>query len=78
MELEMKLTCVCHQAKITICCQTPPNTPISPKICTRGFFNMLNPNLLSDLLSDHPSNTSFKRQITLICGYTVYTTDFLS
>ena len=55
MELEMKITCTCHQAKITICCQTPLVTPIAPKICTRGFFNMLNPNLPSDLLSDHSS-----------------------
>ena len=38
MELEMKLTCVCHQAKITICCQTPPNTPISPKNLHKGVF----------------------------------------
>ena len=57
MELEMKITCTCHQAKITICCQTPLVTPIAPKICTGGFFNMLNPNLPSDLLSDHSSNT---------------------
>ena len=26
----------------------------------RGFSNMLNPNLPSDLLSEHSSNTSFK------------------
>ena len=23
MELELKITCTCHLAKITICCQTP-------------------------------------------------------
>ena len=59
MELEMKII-KSHQAKITICCQTPLVTPIALKICTVGFFNMLNPNLQSDLFSDHSSNTSFK------------------
>ena len=52
MELEMKITCACHQVKITICCETPPVAPIAPKICTEGFFNMLNPNLPSAMLSD--------------------------
>ena len=64
MELEMKISCTCHQAKITICCQTPLVTPIAPKICTGGFFYMLNPNLPSDLFSDNSSNTSFKKPIT--------------
>ena len=57
MELELKITCACHQAKISICCQTPLVAPIAPKFCTAGFFNMPNPNLPSDLLSDHSSNT---------------------
>ena len=42
MELELKITCTCHRAKIAICCQTPLVAPIAPKICTGGFFNMLN------------------------------------
>ena len=50
MELELKITCMCHQAKIEICCQTPLGAPIIPKIYTGGFFDMLNPNLPSDLL----------------------------
>ena len=37
MELEMKITCTCHQAKIAICCQTPLVAPIALKICTGGF-----------------------------------------
>ena len=57
MELELKITCTCHLAKITICCQTPLVAPIAPKIC-KGVFNTLNPNFPSDLLSDHSSNTS--------------------
>ena len=65
MELELKITCTCHQAKIAICCQTPLVAPIASKICTEGFLNMLNPNLPSDLLSDHSSNTSFKRSFFL-------------
>ena len=60
MELELKISCTCHQAKSAICCQTPLVAPIALKNCARGFFGMLNPNLQSDLLSDHPSNTSFK------------------
>ena len=65
MELELKITCTCHQAKNKICCQTPLVAPIAPKICTGGFFNMLNPNLPSDLLSDYSSNTSFKEGLKL-------------
>ena len=65
MELELKITCTCHQAKNKICCQTPLVAPIAPKICTGGFFNMLNPNLPSDLLSDHSSNTSFNHELTV-------------
>ena len=38
--------------------------PITLKICTGGFFYMLNPNLPSDLFSDNSSNTSFKKPIT--------------
>ena len=47
-----------HQAIIAICCQTPLVFLIDPEICTGGFFNMLNPNLLSDFLLDHCTNTS--------------------
>ena len=63
MELELKITCTCHQAKIAMCCQTPLVAPIAPKICAGGFFNVLNPNLPSDLLCDYSSNTSFKRPV---------------
>ena len=61
MELELKITCACHQAKIAICCQTPLVAPIASKICTGGFINMLNPKLPSDLLSDIFSNISFNK-----------------
>ena len=59
MVLEWKITCTCHQEKLEICCQTPLVAPIAPKVCTGGFFNKLNLNLPSDLLSDNSSNTSF-------------------
>ena len=65
MELELKITCTCHHAKIEICCQTPLAAPIAPKIYTGEFFDMLNPNLLSDLLSDHSSNTSLVQNCLL-------------
>ena len=42
MELELKITCSCHQAKFAICCQMPLVAPVSHKICTGGFFNLLN------------------------------------
>ena len=32
----------------------------------RGFFNMWNPNLPSDLLSDHSGNTSFEVNLEMI------------
>ena len=54
MELKLKITCTCHQAKIEKCCQTPLVAPMAQKIC-----KMLNPNLPSYSLSDHSSNTSF-------------------
>ena len=44
---------------LNICCQTPLVALIAPKICTEWFFNMLNPNLPSELLSYYSSNTSF-------------------
>ena len=66
MELEMKITCTCHQAKISICCQTPTVTPIAPKTCSWGFFNMLNLNFQSDLFYDHSSNTSLSSHFILI------------
>ena len=72
MKLELKITCTCHQAKNTICYQTPPVAPIAPKICTWRFFNMLNPNLPSDLLSDYSSNTSFNKRYN--CLYNPYFT----
>ena len=65
MELELKITCLCHQAKIAKCCQTPLVAPIAPKICSGEFFNMLNPSLPSDLLSDHYWNTSFDKKKAL-------------
>ena len=61
MVLGLKFTCTCHQAKITLCFQTPLVAPIDQKICTGGFLNTLNPNLLSDLLPDHSNNTSYKK-----------------
>ena len=51
MELELKITCTCHQEKIMLSNAT--GYPIAPKIYTGGFFDMLNPNFQSDLLSDH-------------------------
>ena len=39
--------------------------PNCSKICSAGFFNMLNPNLPSDLLADYSSNKSFKDRF---CG----------
>ena len=68
MELELKITCTCHQAKMAICYQTPLVAPIAPKICTWGFFNMLSPNLPSDLLPDHFSNTSFQIRFCVLGG----------
>ena len=38
MELELKITCTCHQAKITICCQTPLVAPIALKNLRKGVF----------------------------------------
>ena len=37
MELELKITCTCHQAKIAICCQMPLVAQIASKICSGGF-----------------------------------------
>ena len=61
MELELKITCTCHQAKITICCQTPLVAPIALKICRVEVSTWLNPDVQSDLLSDHSRNTSFNK-----------------
>ena len=36
MVLGLKFTCTCHQAKITLCCQTPLVAPIDQKICRGG------------------------------------------
>ena len=41
MELELKITCTCHQANIAICCQTPLVAPIAPEICFEGFSTCL-------------------------------------
>ena len=58
MVLELKITCVCHQAKVTIfiCCQMP----WVAQNLLREVFNVPNPNLQSDLLSDHSRHTNFK------------------
>ena len=55
MELVLKITCNMQL--------TPLVATIAPKICTGGFFNMLDPNLPLDLLSDHSRNTSFKPKL---------------
>ena len=55
MELALKITCNMQS--------TPLFAPIASKICTGGFFNMLDPNLPLDLLSDHSRNTSFKPKL---------------
>ena len=60
-----KSHCTCHQAKTTISSQTPVVAPISPKTCTGRFSSMLNPNLPSDLLSDHSRNTSLKHPMNV-------------
>ena len=38
MELDLRISCTCHQAKIAICCQPPSVAPIAPDICTGGVF----------------------------------------
>ena len=58
MELDLKITCTCHLAKITIMLSNATGCPDSSKNLHRGYFNTLNPNLPSDLLSDLSSNTS--------------------
>ena len=58
MVLGLKFTCT----EVAICHQTPLVVPIAPKIGARGFSNMLNPNLQSDLHSDHSRHTSFKKK----------------
>ena len=62
MELELKITCNCHQVTIAKCCQMPLVATIAPKVCIMGFFILLNPNLIpnlqSDLLFDRSRNTS--------------------
>ena len=74
--LPLKITCMCHQAKIATCGQTPLVAPIAPKNCTGGFFDMLNPNLPSDLLSDHSSNTNFKQGLLLHCHFRNFSKKF--
>ena len=37
MELELKITCACHQAKISICCQTPQVLQLLQIFVQRGF-----------------------------------------
>ena len=64
MLLRMKITCTCHQAKMAMCCQLPN----APKICTVELFNMLNPNLQSDLLSDNSRRTSFNTSYYTLVG----------
>ena len=66
MELELKITCTCHQANTAICCQIPLVAQIASKICAEGFFSMLNPNLQSYLFFDHSSNTSYNYVLLII------------
>ena len=68
MEPELKITCTCHQAKIERCCQTSMVAPIAQKNCTGRLFNILNPNLPSDLLADHSGNTSCILNIENLLG----------
>ena len=71
MEPELKITCTCHQAKIERCCQTSMVAPIAQKNCTGGLFNILNPNLPSDLLAAHSGNTSCILNIENLLGQAV-------
>ena len=58
MVLGLKFTCT----EVAICHQTPLVVPIAPNISTIRFLNMLNPNLQSELHSDHSRHTSFKKE----------------
>ena len=49
-----------HMSSRAMCCQTPHVIPIDLKINAVRVFNMLNPNVQSDLLSDHSRHTSFQ------------------
>ena len=61
MVFGLKITRTCHQAKIATRFQTALVVLIAPKVCTVGFFNMMNPNLQSYLVFDH-SRDNFQRQ----------------
>ena len=56
--MHLKITCTCNQAKIAIWCQMPLFALIPLEIGTWGVFNMLNPNLQSDLLFGHSRHTN--------------------
>ena len=75
MKLKLKITC--RQAKIVICSQMPLVAPVAPKISTRGFYNLLNPNLPADLFSEHSRNKSFLAIVfmssLIISDNTIYT-----
>ena len=47
-------------SKISNMLSNTTGCPNAPKNCTRGLFNMLNPNLPTDLLSHYSSNRSSK------------------
>ena len=49
-----------HMSSSAMCCQMPHVIPIALKINAVRVFNMLNPNVQSDLLSDHSRHTSFQ------------------
>ena len=58
MELELKITCTCHQANITICCQTPLVAPLLHPSISSGSYGLL----------DSESTTQFIRlqNITIV------------
>ena len=75
MELELEITCVCHQAEIAKCCQTPEVAQIAQiKIC-RGSFSKCLTNLQSGLLSDYFRNTH-KHQRSILHFMTAWASDW--
>ena len=68
MELELKITCTCYQAKKKYSVKRHWLPRLLQKFSQGGSFNKLDSNLPSDLLSDYSSNTSFKK-ITLQSNY---------
>ena len=53
MKCELKIMCICHQVKITMCGQIPLIVSIAQKIVQGRRFLVLNPNLLSNMLSSN-------------------------